>query len=151
MLVNEYFKDFRLRSFYRKEISLPNACTVFQTSVSGWLSLTIGEGVSKLSLESSEPELLDIDNINDDFAYPVQAAAELAHYVGKKITGIYEYKMEEIEDGSIGIYFECGNEGFSILENESCLFSVDGRYETKQRGYLCRGWILALTVILWRG
>ncbi|MGQ3902905.1 hypothetical protein [Mixta calida] len=135
MLVNECFKDFRLRSFFiEKKLVCRMLVLFFQTSVSGWLSLTIGEGVLKLSLESSEPELLDIDNINDDFAYPVQAAAELAHYVGKKITGIYEYKMEEIEDGSIGIYFECGNEGFSILENESCLFSVDGRYETKQRG-----------------
>ena len=76
MLVNEYFKDFRLRSFFiEKKLVCRMLVLFFQTSISGWLSLTIGEGVSKLSLESSEPELLDIDNINDDFAYPVQAAA----------------------------------------------------------------------------
>ncbi|MGD8107980.1 hypothetical protein ACQE32_15205 [Pantoea sp. FN0302] len=133
MLANEYFKDFRFRSFYiEDEMVCRMLVLFFQCSDSGWVSLSIDEGVLTWTYEKTEPELRDIKDIDDEFAWPVQTANELASYVGKKITDIYEYKLEGIEEGSIGVYFECGNKGFSVLEHEGCLFLFDGVYYVAQ-------------------
>lgn len=122
MLTDEFFRDFRYRSFFiGNELICKALVFFFQTSLSGWVSLTIGEGTITLSLEDSEPLLLDLADIDDEFAYPVQAADELSRYVGQKIIDIYEYRIRGIEDGSVGVYFECEEGGFSILENEGCL------------------------------
>lgn len=122
MFVGESLKDFRYRSFYiDRELICRTIVFFFQTSVSGWVSLTIGEGTITLSLEDSEPLLLDLADIEDEFAYPLQTADELARYVGQKIIDIYEYRIKGIEDGSVGVYLECEEGGFSLLENEGCL------------------------------
>ncbi|WP_226067784.1 hypothetical protein [Dickeya zeae] len=127
MLVNEYIKEFRKRSFFIESELICNMLVVFfEASSSGWISLSINEGVSRVSLEDSEPFLLDISDIDDDFAYPVEVADELSDYVGKEIVGIYEYRIENIETGCIGFYFDCGDVGFSLLEDDGCLSIYNG-------------------------
>lgn len=133
MLINEYLKDFRFRSFFiEKALVCRMLVLFFQVSSSGWVSLTIDEGVLRLSVEDSEPMLLDINDIDDEFAYPVETAFEFNSYIGRKITNISEYRLEGIEDGCIGVYIECGNEGFSVVEEGSCLFLFDGIYQDFQ-------------------
>ena len=140
MLIGRFFRDFRFRSFFiEDELVCRVLVLFFRVSVSGWISLSIDEGVLKLTHENSEPMLLNVNDIDDEFAYPVQTATELDEYVGKKIINVYEYRVNGIEDGSVGAYFECENEGFSILEIDGCLFISDGKYEgVKEKLFLSR-------------
>lgn len=127
MLKNETFNNFRCRSFFiEKELICQILVLFFKTSSSGWMSLTIDEGVSKLSREPCEPSLLDIKKIDDEFAYPVQDVKDLTCYIGKKILNTYEYRINKIEEGCIGVYFDCGDCGFSVLEVDGCLSIIHG-------------------------
>jgi len=127
MLTNETFDNFRCRSFLiENELVCQIIVLFFKTSSSGWTSLTIDEGISKFSREPCEPSLLDITEIDDEFAYPVQEAEELAGYIGKNISNIYEYRVNKIEEGCVGIYFDCGDCGFSVLEVDGCLSIIHG-------------------------
>ena len=133
MLVNEFFKDVRFRSFFiENELVCRMLKLYFQVSSSGWVSLTIDEGILSWSVEDSEPTLLDIKDIDDAFAYPIETAVEFNKYIGKKITNISEYRLEGIEEGCVGVYVECGDEGFSVVEKDGCLFLFDGMYQNFQ-------------------
>ena len=126
MLTNETFDNFRFRSFLIENELICQIIVLFFKTSSGWISLSIDEGVSKFSQERCEPFLLDINAIYDEFAYPVQEAEELTSYIGKKISNIYEYRLSGIEEGCVGIYFDCGNCGFSVLEVDGCLSIIHG-------------------------
>lgn len=127
MLTNQSFKNFRFRSFFiEKELICNFLVLFFETSSSGWFSLSIDEGLSKLSPEKTEPKITSLDEIKDDFAYPISEAKELNKYINKKIKSIAEYRINEINEGCIGMYFDCGECGFSVLENDGCLSIVDG-------------------------
>ena len=105
MIINEYVKDFRGRSFYMEnELICGMIMFFFQTSLSGWVSLSINEGEAIFTQEKSEPLLLALGEINDEFAYPM-------------------------ENGCVGTYFECDVGGFSILEENGCLSIVNGLYD----------------------
>lgn len=127
MLINESFEKFRFRSFFiEKELICHFLVLFFETSSSSWFSLSINEGISKLSPEASEPRLLHINEIDDDFAYPIQDAIELKRYIEKKIEKIYAYRIDGVSEGCIGLFFDCGDCGFSVLENDGCLSITDG-------------------------
>jgi len=133
MLINERFNDFRFRSFFIEKEMICNYLVIFfQASSSGWISLTIDEGIAKFTKEFSEPNTLDLSEIFDDYAYPVQDATELSCYKGKKLINIYEHRIKGIEEGCIGIYFECEDCGFTVLENDGCLSIAHGFYENFQ-------------------
>lgn len=127
MLINESFKSFRIRSFHIEKELICHFLTLFiEMSKSGWFSLTIDEGVYAFTLEPSEPQILELSQITDDFSYPVQSCDELTHYIGEEILGIYDYRINGIDEGCIGVYFDCGDAGFSVLENDGCLSISDG-------------------------
>lgn len=122
------FSGFRVRSFYMSG-DLVCACLVlfFKTSDSRWFSLTIGEGVALYHSEAVEPKLLDLCDINDEFAYPVREVNLLDRYLGECVFSVFEYRLKCASDICVGVYFNCGNCGFSVLEAESCLFMHDGK------------------------
>ena len=133
MLINERFNDFRFRSFFIEKEMICNCLVVFfQVSSSGWISLTIDEGIAKFTKEFSAPNILDLIEIFDDYAYPVQDATVLSCYKGKKLINIYELRIKGIEEGCIGIYFECEDCGFAVLEIDGCLSINHGFYENIQ-------------------
>lgn len=133
MLVNECFSGFRIRSFFlEKELICHNLVLFFRASSSGWISLVIDEGIATFSQECTEPPLLDLSEICDGFAYPVRVATELSCYEGKEIKSIYEYRIKEIEEGCVGIYFECEKGGFTVLEVDGCLSISHGVHENLQ-------------------
>lgn len=137
MLIDECIEGFRSRSFFMENKLVCNLIVLFiQTSTSGWISLTVDEGTSKFSLESSEPLLLELGGVNDDFAYPIQTIIELNDYIGKKISSIYEYRVEGIDEGCVGIYFDCEDCGFSIIENNGCLSIFNGLFDGFQESVL---------------
>lgn len=126
MLINEVLHDVRFRSFFMTE-NLVCECLVlfFNVSNSGWVSLTISEGVSRFLKLDSDPELLELSEINDDFAYPIKSLSGLDKYLGLKILSVYEYRISDVEEGCIGVYLNFGSCGLSVIESGECLSVVD--------------------------
>lgn len=127
MLVNEVLNDFRFRSFFMNgDLVCEFLVLFFNLSSTGWVSLTISEGVSSFVMLSSEPELLGLSEINDDFAYPVKSLNGLKRFFGLKILTVYEYRMSGVGDGCVGVYLEFDGCGISVLESDDFLSVVDG-------------------------
>jgi len=89
------------------------------------VSLTISEGVSRFLKLDSDPELLELSEINDDFAYPIKSLSGLDKYLGLKILSVYEYRISDVEEGCIGVYLNFGSCGLSVIESGECLSVVD--------------------------
>lgn len=127
MIIGERICEFRFRSFF---ISGSLVCKMlvlfFRFSSSGWISLDIGEGMLRILPIDPEPELLGLDDVSDDFAYPIQSSNELDRYFGKDLLAVYKYVISDVEDGCVGVYFDFGGCGFSVLESEDNLSIVDG-------------------------
>ncbi len=74
-----------------------------------------------------EPELRGVDQIHEEISYPIQSSDELDGYLGKDLLAVYEYVISDIEEGCVGVYFDFGDSGFSILESDDNLSIIDGR------------------------
>lgn len=127
MIIGERICEFRFRSFFMsKSLVCKMLVLFFRFSRSGWISLDIGEGMLRISSIGSEPELLELDEIFDDFAYPIQSSDELDRYFGKDLFAVYKYVIVNVEDGCVGVYFDFGDCGFSVLEFGDNLSIIDG-------------------------
>jgi hypothetical protein len=128
-LIGKCISEIRARSFYI-ERQIICECTVIFIALTDdhWLSITVSEGEIQIVGDGHEPELTILDEISDDFAYPVLKLNGFEMYFGKKITEIFSYKMlEKKEDIYIGLYIECGDIGFSICEIDDCLSVSHGK------------------------
>ncbi|MGZ0703628.1 hypothetical protein [Pseudomonas piscis] len=127
MLINEVLCDVRFRSFFMNgNLICEFLVLFFKLSDSGWMSLTIGEGESSFIKLDSEPELLGLSEINDEFAYPVNSLVWLSKYQGLEILSVYEYRLSDIDEGCIGVYLDFGGCGISVIESDDCLSIKDG-------------------------
>ena len=127
MIIGEKICEFRFRSFYMSGSLVCGILVLFfRFSRSGWVSLDIGEGVLKILPVGSEPELLGLDEISDDFAYPIQKSDELDRYFGRDLIAVYKYLIPDMEEGCVGVYFDFWDCGFSIFESEDNLSIIDG-------------------------
>jgi hypothetical protein len=127
MITGEKIFEFRYRSFFMSgSLVCKMLVLFFRFSKSGWVSLDIGEGVLRVLSVCSEPALLALDEISDDFAYPIQNSDELDRYFGKELLAVYKYVISDMEDGCVGVYFNFGDCGFSVLESEDNLSIIDG-------------------------
>jgi len=127
MIIGEKICEFRFRSFFMSgSLVCKMLVLFFRFSRSGWISLDIGEGVLRILPVDPEPELLGLDDVSDDFAYPIQSSDDLDRYFGKDLLAVHKYVISDVEDGCIGVYFDFGGCGFSVLESEDNLSIVDG-------------------------
>lgn len=130
MLINEFLRDIRFRSFFMSGDLVCEVLVLFiEVSISGWVSLTVSEGVSRFSVLNSEPELLGLSEIKDDFAYPIKSLSGLDRFLGMKILATYEYRINSIDEGCVGVYLDFGGCGFSVIESDNCLSVVEGVIE----------------------
>ena len=138
MIIGDRICEFRFRSFF---ISRSLVCEMlvlfFRFSGAGWVSLDIGEGVLRILSVGSEPKLLGLDEISDDFAYPIRKTGELNKYFDKELLAVYKYGVMNVEDGCVGVYFDFGNCGFSVFESEDGLSIVDGVVRVPDDVALC--------------
>ncbi|WP_123598671.1 hypothetical protein [Pseudomonas frederiksbergensis] len=127
MLINEVLRDVRFRSFFISG-NLVCECLVlfFKLSDSGWVSLTISEGVAGFLKLDSEPELQELSEINDDFAYPIKSLSGLDKYLGLKVLSVYEFRISDVDEGCVGVYLDFGGCGLSVIESNECLSVEDG-------------------------
>lgn len=127
MIVGEEICEFRFRSFFLSGSLISEMLVLFfRFSKSGWVSLDIGEGVSRILLLESEPVLMNTDPSSDEFVYPVQSSSRLDKYFGKKLISVSEYRISAIEECCVGVYFDFGGCGFSVLESDDNLSLIDG-------------------------
>lgn len=127
MIIGEKICDFRFRSFFMSGSLVCRMLVLFfRFSRSGWVSLDIGEGVLRILSVGSEPELLGLDEVSDDFAYPIQKSDELDRYFGRDLIAVYKYLIPDVEEGCVGVYFDFGDCGFSIFESDDNLSITDG-------------------------
>lgn len=130
MLINEVLHDVRFRSFFMTgNLVCKFLVLFFRFSNSGWVSLTISEGVSRFLKLDSEPELLELSDINDEFAYPIRSLSGLDKYLGLKILSVCEYRISDVDEGCVGVYLNFGSCGLSVIESNECLSVVDDMVE----------------------
>ena len=123
MLINEKITDARARSVYiNGELQCNILVLLLNFSTSGWISISVGEGKSEFNTLNQEPKLLELSEIKDDYAYPTSHLSNISDFIGEKVTSIYEYRLNGISEGCVGIYIEFGDFGFSAIEEEEdCL------------------------------
>ncbi|WP_081626090.1 hypothetical protein [Pannonibacter phragmitetus] len=139
MIVGERICEFRFRSFFMSGSLVREMLVLyFRFSKSGWISLDLGEGILRILPVESEPKLLDLNAIHDDFAYPVQKSDELNRYLGKELIAVYKYVIPNVEDGCVGAYLDFGDIGFSVLEHEDKLSIIDGIFANSGNLSLCK-------------
>lgn len=127
MFLNEKFNEFRARSFYLNGIPVCEVLVLFfKFEKSRWCSLNIGEGVAIFTSDEPESEVELNLSLGGDVDYPVMRMPVLNDFVGKKIHRIFEYRIEGLDEGCVGVYFDCGVCGFSVVENNGCLSFVSG-------------------------
>ncbi|MCD2511652.1 hypothetical protein [Comamonas endophytica] len=119
MITNEFLIDARFRSCYIEGELICYFLVIFlKISKSGWIAISIGEGTANFHPLKEDPKLLRLSEIKDDYAYPISQLDQISFYFNKKITSIYEYQINGISEGCVGIYIEFENCGFSIIEEE---------------------------------
>lgn len=127
MLINEILRDVRFRSFFMNgDLVCEFLVLFFKISITGWVSLTVSEGVSKFTMLKSEPGLLELSEISDDFAYPIRSLNGLDKFLGLEVLAVYEYRLKNVEEGCVGVYLDFGGYGFSLIESGDCLSIVEG-------------------------
>lgn len=143
MLINELLRDVRFRSFFMSgDLVCEFLVLFFKMSISGWVSLTISEGVSRFAVLDSDPELLELSEINDEFAYPIKSLNGLDKFFGLKVKAVYEYRMNGVEEGCVGVYLDFGGCGISVTESDECMSVVDGKVQySDDQITLCKIWI----------
>ncbi|KJH79020.1 hypothetical protein UB23_00485 [Pseudomonas sp. ES3-33] len=126
MLINEVLRDVRFRSFVMSgNLVCEFLVLFFKLSSSGWVSLTISEGVSRFVRLDSDPELQDLSEINDEFAYPIKSSNGLDKYLGLEVLSVHEYRVGDIDEGCVGVYLDFGSLGLSVINSNECLSVVD--------------------------
>ncbi|MCU9947240.1 hypothetical protein [Pseudomonas sp. PDM13] len=125
-MINEVLRDVRFRSFFMSgNLVCEFLVLFFKLSDSGWVSLTISEGVSNFLMLGSDPELVGLCEIDDEFAYPINSLAGLDKYLGSKILTVYEYRISDADEGCVGVYLDFGDSGLSVIESDDCLSVVE--------------------------
>ncbi|MCY1344687.1 Invasion associated locus B (IalB) protein [compost metagenome] len=127
VLLGKTIQEFRSRSFFMDGQRQCDCSVLYlKTEDGSWFSFTIGEGYSRIVEEKEEPFIINLDSIDDDFAYPVQNVSFLEEYVGNTIVAINELKLKDRENIVVGLYVELGINGFTLYEDNDCLFLEKG-------------------------
>lgn len=127
MLINEVLRDVRFRSFFMGgNLVCEFLMLFFKLSDSGWVSLTVSEGVSRFLKLDSDLELLELSEISDEFAYPIKSLSGVDKYMGLKILSVYEYRISDVDEGCVGVFLDFGDCGLSVTESDECLSVTKG-------------------------
>lgn len=133
-MIGKIIREIRASSFYLNRKVVCECVVVFlKTTDDNWYSISIGEGSYEV-MKVEEPALETLDTISDDFAYPTYRVSYLDNYLGKVITGVYSYEMNDRQSISVGMFIECETDGFSIEEQSDCLIIHRGKNTELLRG-----------------
>lgn len=130
-LIGKVILETRVMSFF---INLNQVCEIvvlyIKTSDEKWYKFTTSDGVNIIEFLNDEPELVTLESINDDFAYPIKSIQN--NYINCRIFKIKQYMWQGKSDESNGFYFEFDDDkNFSLFDNNGCLIIMDGILEDK--------------------
>jgi hypothetical protein len=120
-LVGKKIDELRYMSFYlKKQLVCKYLVLYIRVEDQSWYSITISDGFSIVQKLAESPKLVNLSEINDDFAYPIMISNEFKFF-GKLIT-IREnlWQGKEDECVSISLEFEKGMK-IDITEIDDCL------------------------------
>lgn len=127
-MVGHKLLNFRRRSFFiDHSLICKNVVIFFQIESLRWFSLTIGEGYINLVEELNEPQCQSLDEIQDSFAYPIDNLVELDFAKNSILDEIYEYRLLDNPEYSIGLCLKLSIGEISFIENNDDLSIVLGR------------------------
>lgn len=134
-LIGKNIQEVREKSFYIK-LGLVCKVLVLYIKIEGgqWYGFTTSDGINTVELLNGEPELISLNSIEDEFAYPIR----LIHtdYTNCRIVDIKQYLFLGKEDECAGFYFELEkSKGFSLFDVNDCMQLTDGN-RTEEDYYL---------------
>lgn len=127
-MVSYKLLNFRYRSFYiDHSLICKNAVIFLQIEDLRWFSLSISEGSINLLEEADEPKYQSLDEIQESFAYPVGNLTELDFAKNTFLVEIYEYRLLDNPEYSIGLFLKLNIGEISIIENNGDLLISLGK------------------------
>lgn len=121
--------EFRSLAFYLNKNCV---CEIITLSIEfdnqKWVEFFSSEGENVIRFPNVPHEVLKLDDIANEFAYPVSKLN--LPYLGKKVINIQQYLWKGKEDLGLGFYFELNdNSSFSLIELEDeCEHIYDGLF-----------------------
>jgi hypothetical protein len=125
-MIGHTIRAIRAMAFY---IDLKLICDVIvlyiEVDTGKWYKLTSSDGKNIIEMSNEAPIEVNLKEVEDEFAYPVQTFA--SNYLDGKICGIKQYSCKNSEDEFNGFYIELDQgAGFSIFNENECLKIFDG-------------------------
>lgn len=124
-MLGRTIKEFRIMSFYR---NLKCVCDItalyIKVETGDWYKLRTSDGVNFMELLNEEPLEVRLDQIDDEFAFPVRSIQ--SKYIEKTIVDIKQYAYNKEPDSLSGFYLHLSdNLGFSLFSEDICLEMSD--------------------------
>ena len=125
-IIGRTIKEIRIRSFY---LDLELVCEIIslfiRVDTEVWYKFSMCDGENFIEIFEEEPKEIMLNEIQDEFAYPIKTIS--SNYVDRKIIDIKEYIYKNLWDELNGFYIKLDNEtGFSYFEENDCPMIFDG-------------------------
>lgn len=125
-IIGKSIQEIRAMSFY---INCKQVCEIIVLYIriddDKWIKITTSDGHNVIELLANEPKEVQLDEIEDEFAYPIKSINTC--YINKHIKELKEYIYKNQSDELNGFYLEfTDGSGFSIIEKDDCLILLDG-------------------------
>lgn len=126
LIKGKSLKEIRVMSFYLNLKQVSEIIVLYIRIDGGiWIKFTTSDGHNTIELMSKEPKVVLLEEIEDEFAYPIKAIN--SKYINKSIKEIKEYIYKNQYDELNGFYIGFSDEtGFSIIEKDDSLLLYDG-------------------------
>lgn len=125
-IVGRTIKEMRVMSFYINRKLICNIIALYVKIDTGiWYKFVTSDGRNTIEVVDGEPLEIMLEEIEDEFAYPIKTVH--LHYNNKKIEKIMEYQYKNQTDELSGFYIKLDHGGgFSFFEEGNCLRIFDG-------------------------
>lgn len=125
-IIGKTIKEVRIMSFYMNFKLVCDVLSVYvKVDTCDWYRFTTSDGDNIIEIMEEEPIELTLNEIEDEFAYPIKTVNFA--YIDKKIKEIYKYTYVNNEDELNGFYIELNDySGFSLFEEDDCIKIFDG-------------------------
>lgn len=125
-IIGRKIKEFRVKSFYIDRKLICDVIVLYmQIDTGEWFKFTTSDGENSVELLIKEPITVKLENIEDEFAYPIKVIK--LDFIGSTITDIKQYIWNNQADELNGFYIELDKKkGFSLIDVDDCLKIFDG-------------------------
>jgi len=125
-IIGRTITEIRVMSFFiSRKLICDTIALYIKTDTGLWYKLFTSDGFNFIESQQAGPIEITLDEIDDDFAYPVNKINIL--YSKGKIESINKYMYKNYPDELNGFYIKLDKgAGFSLFEKEGCLKIIEG-------------------------